>query len=54
MNVLKKKLNKLKRIFSENGDKKCENEINLRIEDEKNKMKGEQEESLDNKENKNE
>jgi tetratricopeptide (TPR) repeat protein len=43
-----------KRIFSENGDKKCENEINLRIEDEKNKMKGEQEESLDNKENKNE
>ena len=33
-----------RRIFSENGDKKCENEINLKISVEKNKMSAEQEE----------
>ena len=45
-----------RRIFIENGDKKCENEVNKRIEDEKNKINGEQEqfESVDNQENKNE
>ena len=43
-----------KRIFSENGDKKCENEINLKIASEKNKMNGEQEESAEEGENKNE
>ena len=43
-----------RRIFSENGDKKCENEINLRIASEKNKMNGEQEESAEEGENKNE
>ena len=45
-----------RRIFSENGDKKCENEINLKIASEKEKMNGEQEqeESMDNQENKNE
>ena len=43
-----------RRIFSENGDKKCENEINLKIASEKNKMNGEQEESAEEGENKNE
>jgi tetratricopeptide (TPR) repeat protein len=43
-----------KRIFNENGDKKCENEINIRIENELNKLNGEQEESKEVKENKNE
>jgi len=47
-------LRQAKRIFNENGDKKCENEINIRIENEMNKMNGEQEESGDLKENKNE
>ena len=43
-----------KRIFSDNGDKKCENEINLRIASEKKKISGEPEESVDLRENKNE
>ena len=43
-----------RRIFNENGDKKCENEINLKIASEKNKMNGEQEESAEEGENKNE
>ena len=47
-------LRQAKKIFNENGDKKCENEINIRIENEMNKMNGEQEESGDLKENKNE
>ncbi len=47
-------LKQAKRIFNENGDKKCENEINIRIENELNKLNGEQEESKELKENKNE
>ena len=48
-------LQKAKKIFYENGDKKCENEVNARIQnEEKNRMSGEQEESMDLKENKNE
>ena len=47
-------LKQAKRIFNENGDKKCENEINIRIENELNKLNGEQEESKEVKENKNE
>ena len=43
-----------KRIFNENGDKKCENEVNTRIENEENKMNQEQEESMELKEKKNE
>ena len=43
-----------KKIFNENGDKKCENEVNIRIAEEKSKMNGEQEEYADFKENKNE
>ena len=42
-----------RRIFNENGDKKCENEINLRIANEKNKMNAEQEESGEEREREN-